>query len=489
MNLLSVFDQAVRDWPAETAVFHRGQSFSYAEIGEAEETLARELRQLGIEEGHKVGVTFPSGAEHIIATFAVLRLGGIVCYVLPASRSQEIADLTHEVALDAFCYAASYARVVPGTSDSEHCVTLIPGKEPLYIKRFVNRTSREERDRLRRVGAAHIRFSSGTTGQAKGIIVSHDTILERAKTHHEAPRFSKKDTVLWLHPMARVPGPLAYLFYGAKVVIGDGLDIATVTQLIQQHNVTHVYSVPMFYKAILNEPSLDAEPLRMVRHFLSGGTALGRQTADAFAERFDREIVEHYGLAECGTVFINLGTERSKRGSIGVPVRAEVRLLSSEGGAPEGEEVGELLVRSSGLFDAYYKPWRFRDEVLENGWFRTGDIARRDRDGYYWIVGRTKEVINVGGVSVFPREIEEVLLSHPDVEEALVFGASEHRFGEVPHGKIKLRPGAAWAVKDLMRWANERLSVFKALRNLEVVDNIPKTATGKLRRDSPDRSS
>ena len=123
---------------------------------------------------------------------------------------------------------------------------------------------------------------------------------------------------------------------------------------------------------------------------------------------------------------------------------------------------------------------------MEKGWFRTGDIARRDRDGYYWIVGRTKEVINVGGVSVFPREIEEVLASHPDVEEALVFGAAEPRFGEVPHGKIKLRLHATSGEKDLMRWANERLSVFKALRKLEVVENIPKTVTGKLRRGSPE---
>jgi len=123
---------------------------------------------------------------------------------------------------------------------------------------------------------------------------------------------------------------------------------------------------------------------------------------------------------------------------------------------------------------------------MEKGWFRTGDIARRDRDGYYWIVGRTKEVINVGGVSVFPREIEEVLASHPDVEEVLVFGAAEPRFGEVPHCKIKLRPGATSGEKDLMRWANERLSVFKVLRKLEVVENIPKTVTGKLRRGSPE---
>ena len=148
----------------------------------------------------------------------------------------------------------------------------------------------------------------------------------------------------------------------------------------------------------------------------------------------------------------------------------------------EGGEMGELCVRGPEMFDGYYRPWRLRDEVLEDGWFRTGDLARRDADGYYWIVGRVKDVINVGGVKLFPSEVEEVLLSHPAVEEAMVYGAPEPRFGEVAHAKVKLRSGAVCTERDLLQHVNERLSVFKALRSVEFVDEIPKTVTGKPRR-------
>jgi acyl-coenzyme A synthetase/AMP-(fatty) acid ligase len=483
VNLLSALDQTAHNWPEDVAIVHGHRQFRYADVHAAIEPLAKELRGAGIEDGHKVGLMFASSPEHVIASFAVLRINAIVCYVLPASKADEIANLTREVALDAFCFPASLAHMIP-TGRSERSVALVAGREPLIVRRFASATPADERDRLRRVAAAYIRFTSGTTGIAKGIIVSLDTMLERANSNREAPHFGKEDTVLWLQPMARAPGPLAYLLCGGKLVIGDGLDIPSVIRLIQEHRVTHVYSAPMFYRAILNEPDVNSSQLQTVKYFLSGGTALGKQLADAFALRYGQPIVEHYGLSECGAVFINPGTDPSKRGSIGVPVRVEVKLVSAEGTLPNRTDTGELLVRGPGLFDAYYKPWKPRDEVLDNGWFRTGDIARRDGDGYYWIIGRTKEVINVGGMSVFPREIEEVLLSHPAVEEALVFGAPEPRFGEVPHAKIKLSRGVSCAEKDLMRWTNEKLSVFKALRKLEFVSEIPKTVSGKPRRGS-----
>jgi long-chain acyl-CoA synthetase len=123
--------------------------------------------------------------------------------------------------------------------------------------------------------------------------------------------------------------------------------------------------------------------------------------------------------------------------------------------------------------------------VLEHGWFKTGDLATRDKDGYYWIVGRTKDVINVGGVKVFPVEIEEVLLTHPEVDEALVFGVSEPRFGEVPHAQVKLVAGSELREGELLRYVNQRLSVFKSLRSIALVDHLPKTVTGKHRRPAP----
>jgi long-chain acyl-CoA synthetase len=139
-------------------------------------------------------------------------------------------------------------------------------------------------------------------------------------------------------------------------------------------------------------------------------------------------------------------------------------------------------VRGPGLFDAYYKPWRLKDEVLENGWFRTGDLARRDADGYYWIVGRTTDIINVAGVKIHPQRLEEILLRHPAVEEAVVYGAPDARFGESPRAKVKVRSDMKATEKEILDFANDRRSVFFMLRGVEFVSEIPKTATGKPRR-------
>ena len=331
------------------------------------------------------------------------------------------------------------------------------------------------------INAAAHRFSSGTTGKAKGIINSHDTILERAKVHFQSPPLKKDDAVLWMQPLGRLPGPLAYLLRGAKLVIGDALDTAMLEQLIRAEGVTHIYTVPLFFRTILNDDFV-ASGLNSVRYFLSGGTALGHQLADQFSEKFGHEIIEHYGLAETGTVFMNESEDPRKRGSIGLPVRTEVKLASAAGLCLEGEATGELLVRCAGLFDAYYQPWRLRAEVLADGWFNTGDVARRDADGYYWIVGRVKEMINVAGVKVFPQDIESILASHDAVEEAVVFAVPDKRFGEVPHAKVKLRPGSTSTRKELMTYTNDRLPVFKSLRGLEFVESIPRTITGKVRR-------
>ena len=483
MHLFSILEDSAKKWPEDTAVVHDGRSLRYRDLFSAAESLAQELRALGMEEGDKVGVMFPNGPEYIAVAFAVLRIGAIVVSIPPVLKVGEVASFAKEMALDGFCCSDRFVSLIPRAEyKNVACrVSIFSGRDPLFLTRTRQGVPQSERELLLEIKAATIRSSSGTTGKAKGIIVSHDSLLERAKTYCEAPPLQKGDNVLWLRPMAR-PEIYAFVLQGTKIVIGDAMDTRSLARLTRQHSVTHIYAGPMFYRMMSSEKDIAAEDLRGVRYFLSGGSALGKQIADAFAVRYGREIIEHYGLAECATVLINLSQDPSRRGSVGKPFRAEVKLVSAGGSQLDGEGTGDLLVRSPGLFDAYYKPWRLRDEVLEDGWFRTGDIARRDSDGYYWIVGRTKEVINVGGVKVFPYEVEKALLTHPAVEEAMVFGAPEPRFGEVPHAKVKLRSGAVCVARELLRYVNERLSVFKALRSVEFVDEIPKTVTGKPKR-------
>jgi long-chain acyl-CoA synthetase len=482
MNIQIEFETGAAQWPNDIAIVHRGKRIRYGELDAAVKVLIAEFHRLGIEPGDKIGLLFPNGPEHIAATLAILGLGAVVVFLSPLSSAAEIAALAEEVALDAICFAerfGGYLSSCPGSATGE--VNLFNGQDPVAVWQWPCSNEREERRSLVQINAAALRFSSGTTGKAKGIINSHDTILERAKVHFQSPPLKKDDAVLWMQPLGRLPGPLAYLLRGAKLVIGDALDTGMLEQLIRVEGVTHVYTVPLFFRTILND-EFAASGLGRVRYFLSGGTALGQQLADQFSAKFGHEIIEHYGLAESGTVFMNESQDPRKRGSIGLPVRTEVKLVSAAGLCLEGEATGELLVRCAGLFDAYYQPWRLREEILADGWFNTGDVARRDADGYYWIVGRVKEMINVAGVKVFPQDIESILASHDAVEEAVVFAAPNKRFGEVPHAKVKLRPGSNCSRKELLSYTNDRLPVFKSLRGLEFVESIPRTITGKVKR-------
>ena len=426
---------------------------------------------------------FANGPAYVASAFAVLATGGVVVSVSPSANRADVANLARDMEVDGFGCSARFEPLVSELSAGAPLRRgMFSGKDALIIHRAKGSTPPERREALRKLNAATLRSSSGTTGRAKGIIVSHASLLERAKTYCEAPPLQTGAAVLWLRPMAR-PEIYAFVMSGAKVVLGDAMDPQGAAELIRRHSITHIYAAPIFYRTLLAEREIVPDDFAGVKYFLTGGSALGRTAADAFAARYGREIIEHYGLAECATVLINSSQRPDKRGSTGVPVRAEVKL----GGADraEAEAVGELLVRCGGMFDGYYEPWRLRDEVLEDGWFRTGDIARRDADGYYWIVGRIKEVINVAGMKVFPHELEEILLAHPSVEEVLVYGAPEPRFGEAPRAKIKLRTGATASEKELLDFANEKLSVFRTLRAVEFVDEIPKTSTGKPRRWAP----
>jgi long-chain acyl-CoA synthetase len=487
MNLFSILEDAAKRWPEDTAVVHDGRSFRYSDLFVAAESLATKFRQAGIRVGDRVGVMCPNGPEFIVAFFSVLRGGAIAIPISPALKAGEIVQLAEEMRIDAFCYADSLKFLIPqGTTCGLIEAPILKGRAPLWLKPWATGSTSpgDERERMAGLNAACILFTSGTTSKAKGIILSHRTLHEQVMTRCTASPITRGETILWLLSMATnlVGAVSAHLLQGGKVVIADATDPYLIRKLVTEQGVAQIYGPPLCYRMLVSEQAIRPEDFRGVKYFMTTGSALPDGTAEVFRDKFGREILQRYGLSECGVVLANLSEDRKKRGSVGTPLPGcELKLIGA-GTDVSGSEMGEICVRGPCLFDAYYKPWRLREEVLEGGWFRTGDLARRDADGYYWIVGRVKDVINVGGVKVFPSEIEEVLLTHPAVEEAVVFGMPEARFGEAPHAKVKLKAGATATERELMRHVNDGLSVFKWLRGVEFVTEIPKTVTGKPRR-------
>jgi long-chain acyl-CoA synthetase len=489
MNLFSILEDCAKRWPEDIAVAHDGRSWRYRDLYSAAESLALKLLNAGMRPGCKIGLMCPETSEYITVCFAIWRAGGIVVPISHAFKAAEVGDLADEIALDAFCYGARLSSLIPGDEgDTRIEASIFSNRSPLCIKLARARnTPPRERERLIELHTASLRFTSGTTSQAKGLILSHETILQRIGAKREAVPTAKGDSFLYLLPMGRSfpTRILGCLSEGTKIVTASATNLAEIMDYIKRHAVEEVHATPLFYRLMVSEKSITAADLIGVKYFTSGGSSLPNAVAAAFRDRFGREVVQRYSLGECGLIFANFSEDVSRRGAVGrLAPGYEARLASASADRAGKSDVGELLVRGPGMFDAYYKPWRLREEVLEDGWFRTGDLARRDADGYYCIVGRVKDLINVGGVKVFPSEIEDVLLSHPAVEEAVVFSVPEARFGEVPHGKVKLRAGIECTAKEILQFANKKLSVFKTLRAVEFVDEISKTVTGKPRRVS-----
>jgi long-chain acyl-CoA synthetase len=486
MNLSGIVERAAEQWPTSMALVQDGRAFTYENLFEAIGKLSDALIGIGIGRGAKVGVVFPRCIEYVLSCFAVLKAGAIAVPISAALKADEIAAAAAAVDIDAFCCHENLISTLAGTGIAGiGAFHRSPSTPSIAITRFSSAAQNPlVCERLLAANTAYICFSSGTTSVAKGIVLSHEALYERANRRMDAPKTTAESCVLWLRALDRfVPNQIVAAFtVGAKIVIGNSLDRQALPLLIKQHGVNQVWAVPSFYRTLLQE-SVPAADYESVPYFLSSGAPLPVQVSQAFYDKFHREVMQNYGSAECSPIFINSSPDPTKRGSVGAPVDGrEVRLRAFDSTPDEQPSEGELLVRGSGMLSAYYNPWQYPEEFLQDGWLPTGDIAHRDDDGYFWIVGRLKEVINVGGAKVFASELEEILHRHPAVEDCVVFGAPDSRFGEVPNAKVKPRGLGGSRENELLRFVNDRVSVFKSLRKLEFVNYIEKTATGKPKR-------
>ena len=482
-KLFPLLEHAARNWPDDVAQVRAVHRLTFLQLKTAAEQLAAELRRANVEPGDKIGLMASNGPEYVIGSFALFRLDAVVVPIFPGLKQIEISELDADLQLNGICYDPEFAGSLPKhlrTNPFE--VTLDTAKLTFCIQKIGGeRRKNDQADELLRDKAPLLRFTSGTTSKAKGVIVPQSAMLEYTHRFADTYAIQKGDCILNLLSMAHIFYQItAGMLRGAKLIVEEATNLSAIGRILREEKVTHIEAAPSFYAMSLASAEWQAEDFRHVRHITSCGAPLADNVAAAFRKRFDREIVQRYGLTETGPVLINTSEDEGKRGALGIPAaNCEVR-LSADGTA--SIDVGELQVRCPGLFSGYYSPWTPCSAVLANGWFSTGDLARKDADGYYWMTGRAKTLINVGAVKVFPSELENILLSDMEVKEAHVYAAQDARFGEVPHAKVVLRPGSARTQKELLQHVNRSLSVFKAVRQIEIVNHLHKTQTGKIKR-------
>ena len=319
---------------------------------------------------------------------------------------------------------------------------------------------------------AFIRFSSGTTGKSKGIVISHERLLERVTAANRGLKITPEDRVVWILPMAHhfAVSIMLYLLHGAATIIVNSHLAEDVLSAARRHRGTVLYGAPFHHALLAAEGSgLSWPDLRLA---VSTAAALPLATARAFDARYGVPLSQGLGVIEVGLPLLNLDAARAKPGAVGRPLpdyQAEIR------------ENGELFLKGPGMFDAYLLPWQPAAKVLHDGWFRTGDIAEVDADGDFHLLGRSHSVINVAGLKCFPEEIEAVLNEAPGVAASRVTGKPNPRFGAVPVAEIEPRDAAAPPkISSLAAHCREALSRYKVPVEFRIVASLPRTANGKI---------
>ncbi|HEX2549994.1 MAG TPA: long-chain fatty acid--CoA ligase, partial [Nocardioidaceae bacterium] len=336
---------------------------------------------------------------------------------------------------------------------------------------------------------AVILYTSGTTGQPKGAELTHAGLNSNARTTQETLlEGTPDDVIMGCLPLFHVFGLTcslnACVLAGASLTLIPRFDGGKALDVIERDGVTVFEGVPTMFSAMLHQPDTDKRDVSSLRLCVSGGSAMPVEVMRSFEETFGCIVLEGYGLSETSPVasFNHPHAER-KPGSIGTPIRGvEMRVVDDEGTDVPSGEVGEIAIRGENVMKGYWQREEETAKAIPDGWFRTGDLARQDEEGYYFIVDRKKEMIIRGGYNVYPREIEEALYEHPAVAEAAVIGIAHPDLGEEVAAAVALKPGASAEVDELRNFVKERVAAYKYPRHLWLVDSLPKGPTGKILR-------
>jgi long-chain acyl-CoA synthetase len=507
LNLAVVLEDSARAVPDRPAVILGDVQMTYAELNAAACRIANLLRSRGIEPGDKVALSCPNLPRFPVIYYGILKAGAVVVPLNVLLKSREVAyHLADSQAKAYFCFEGG--PELPTGQEGWSGFAATPGCEQFFLitaadteasplagaETLAAAVSGQSADfatvDTKPDDTAVILFTSGTTGKPKGAELTHANLMLNVLTCQRLCGEFEHDVHLIAVPLFHSFGQVVQMNSGlaarATLVLLPRFEARSALALMKRHSVTFFGGVPTMYWALLAEaPSgVDLDAIAQnLRLAVSGGSALPVTVQQRFVERFGVTVLEGYGLSETSPVatFVPRG-EEPRPGSIGRPVwGVEVELIA-EDWTPirETDAIGEIAVRGHNVMKGYYNRPEATAEVMRHGWFRTGDLARRDADGWLYIVDRAKDMIIRGGFNVYPREIEDVLHTHPAVGMAAVIGIPQERHGEEVKACVILAQGATVSAEELIDWCKERMASYKYPRVVAFVDQLPTNATGKI---------
>jgi long-chain acyl-CoA synthetase len=503
LNLSIVLDDAARETPEREAVVCDDLRLSYDFVNTIANQVANLLRSRGIRPGDKVALACTNLPYFPMVYFGILKAGAVVVPLNVLLKRREIVyHLEDSEAKALFCFEGTPELPLGeagwgGFQDTPGCehffllpdtplATEVPYGESFWTA-VGGQPGRFETAQTEATDTAVILYTSGTTGRPKGAELTHQNMLMNAMVCDSMFQRSDHDVFLATPPMFHAFGQSVVLNTGfyrrATLVLVPRFEADAALDLMLKEKVTLFAGVPTMYWGLLTHQGDHdlKQATATLRMASSGGSALPLEVLNQFADRCGVNILEGYGLSETSPVVsFNRPDRPTKPGSIGQPVWGVEMKLVDDDWKDAGDGPGEIAVRGHCVMKGYYKRPEATAEVMRDGWFRTGDIARRDEDGYYYIIDRSKDMVIRGGFNVYPREIEEVLMTHPDVSLAAVVGVPHDSHGEEIKAYVIRVHGSTITEDELVAWAKENLAGYKYPRVVDFRDELPMTATGKI---------
>ncbi|MBV9291509.1 MAG: AMP-binding protein [Frankiales bacterium] len=485
----------------ESVLHFEDQTFTGKQLQQRSRRLSQGLRDAGLQPGERVVVCMANCPEVGLTYSAVWRAGAVTTPVLFLLSEDE---LRHVLADSEAAYVVSTPDFLPKVIAASTGVSTLRGiivadggpggaTAGVPLLDFADLENAAEGDLVDCASSdlAALLYTGGTTGRSKGVMLSHDALSSAAWALVAAGKETERE------PSTRslLPLPLSHV-YGLMLTIAGShatepgttvlmrwFDPAGWVQLAEQHRIQASALVPSMIQMLLAQP-LEDHDLSELRRLGSGGASLAPEVAEELLKRLPHvEITEGYGCTETGASCAATRPGEARLGSVGKPLPGiDVRLEKADGTDAALGEDGEICVRGPNLMTGYWNAPEETAKAIRDGWFHTGDIGRFDVDGYLYVVDRIKDLIIRGGINVYPRDIEDALLEHPDIVGAGVVGKKDERMGEEVVAFVQLRPGATLTPEDVVDYARGRLSAAKYPRDVRIVDALPLTSVFKLDR-------
>jgi len=526
VTLYHFLEEAARKYPNNPCTIFKGAVITYKEMDEIVDRLAAGLAEYNIRKGDRVAIFMPNTPQFVMAFFAVLKLGGVVVATNPLYTQREIEHQVNDAGVEIMLVMSNFYNLIKQVQPKTKIRTVIVSnlKEALppvlsflftltkekkggfrvqladgdvWMQDLISRHKPGDRPQVD-VGpddVALFQYSGGTTGISKGAIAVHRNLVANSlEIRHWMPNaLDAQEVFVMAIPLFHVYGMVAGMCFAmyiaaVMVMIPNPRDLNDVLECIQKYKATIYPGVPTMYNAINNHPDVKAGKYKLntIKACISGSSPLMRETKEKFEALTGGKLVEGFGMSEAPTAtHCNPLFGENPVGSIGLPLPdIDCRIISLDDEVTEMPvgEIGELVIKGPNVMKGYHNMPTETANSLRDGWLYSGDIARMDEKGFFYIVDRKKELIKPGGYQVWPREVEEVIATNPKVLEVGVAGVPDPYRGETVKAWVVLKPGETASEDDLKDWCSDKLAKFKIPTQIEFRDELPKTTVGKILR-------